>query len=308
MGKKVTTKDFIKKAIEVHGDRYDYSKVVYRDSKTKVTIICNEHGEFEQLPSNHLKPCHCPKCSGVFRYNTESFIEKAKQVHGDKFSYENSIYKSAHKPLLITCSLHGDWSQSPTSHFSGAGCPACNFERARLEYSCTQEEFVEKAKRIRPDWDYSRVVYKGSHTHVTVVCEEGHVMQKTPTKILSGDGCAICFNENNNGFLNWTIINRDKELSDKEYHLYHVRLNHPVSGESFSKVGISRSLHTRFAGFYPYKTEVISIIKGTLSEMFELEQLILNEIKEKGIKYRPSCDFGGKTECFKGGLDELRSE
>ena len=62
MSKKLTTEEFIRKAIEVHGDKYDYSKVEYKNNSTKVTIICPEHGEFEQVPSNHLYGHGCPVC------------------------------------------------------------------------------------------------------------------------------------------------------------------------------------------------------------------------------------------------------
>ena len=61
--KKFSTEDFIKKAIEVHGDRYDYSLVIYFNAFKKVKIICKEHGVFEQLPTNHLSGKNgCPIC------------------------------------------------------------------------------------------------------------------------------------------------------------------------------------------------------------------------------------------------------
>lgn len=60
--KKLTTEEFIKRAKEVHGDKYDYSKVEYKNNKTPVTIICPIHGEFQQRPSNHLNGNGCKKC------------------------------------------------------------------------------------------------------------------------------------------------------------------------------------------------------------------------------------------------------
>lgn len=72
MSQKLTTEEFIKKAREVHGDRYDYSKVEYVNSKEKVTIICPEHGEFMQVPSMHLRGHGCAKCST--ERNTEKLM------------------------------------------------------------------------------------------------------------------------------------------------------------------------------------------------------------------------------------------
>ena len=62
MRKKLMTDEFVKKAIEVHGDKYDYSKVKYVDTKTKICIICPKHGEFWQTPHSHLSGQGCPKC------------------------------------------------------------------------------------------------------------------------------------------------------------------------------------------------------------------------------------------------------
>ena len=59
---KLTTEEFIKRAREIHGDKYDYSKTNYVNMRTKVTIICPKHGEFEQTPQGHLNGDGCPKC------------------------------------------------------------------------------------------------------------------------------------------------------------------------------------------------------------------------------------------------------
>ena len=79
-GRKLTKDWFIEKTIKVHGNKYDYSKVEYIDSKTKVCIICPEHGEFWQTPNDHLDGCGCPKCN-------ESNLEEATRV----FLEENNI-------------------------------------------------------------------------------------------------------------------------------------------------------------------------------------------------------------------------
>lgn len=58
-----TQEDFIKKAIKVHGDKYDYSKVKYVDCFTPVTIVCKKHGEFQQKPTYHLQGNGCQRCN-----------------------------------------------------------------------------------------------------------------------------------------------------------------------------------------------------------------------------------------------------
>lgn len=59
----LTMDEYIEKAIKVHGDKYDYSKVEYVNAKVKICIICPIHGEFWQAPFNHLRGDDCPKCA-----------------------------------------------------------------------------------------------------------------------------------------------------------------------------------------------------------------------------------------------------
>ena len=74
------TEEFIQKAKLVHGDKYDYSKVEYVNSHTKINIICPDHGIFEIRPTNHLCGIGCAKCGGNKKLNTNEFIQKAKEV------------------------------------------------------------------------------------------------------------------------------------------------------------------------------------------------------------------------------------
>ena len=118
-----------------HDNKYDYSKVEYVNVRTKVTIICPEHGEFEQRPNDHLTGYGCPKCGGTQQLTTDDFIEKAKTIHGDKYDYSKSEYVKSHIKLTITCPLHGDWSVKPNNHLNGKGCPKCGVDDGTWHYS-----------------------------------------------------------------------------------------------------------------------------------------------------------------------------
>ena len=141
----ITKYDFIKKAQKVHGNRYDYSKVEYVDKTTKVCIICPIHGEFWQVPINHINGSNCPKCNienarQTLSFTTEEFIINAKKVHGDKYDYSKVEYVNSRTPVAIICPIHGEFWQVPTMHYNeGHGCPTCNIstskgEREVLEY------------------------------------------------------------------------------------------------------------------------------------------------------------------------------
>lgn len=122
--------EFVKRAQEVHGELYDYSKVDYTNSNTKVCIICKKHGEFYQLPSNHLKGKGCDKCAhdslaANLSDDKESFIRKAISVHGNRYSYDDVVYEFSWEKVKIVCPKHGMFYQTPAHHIHGDGCPVC---------------------------------------------------------------------------------------------------------------------------------------------------------------------------------------
>lgn len=121
---------FVARSVEVHGDLYDYSKTIYLNNKTKVTITCPIHGDFEQQTNEHLNGGGCPKCgserSADFRRKTaKQFIKEATKVHNNRYSYENVKYINSKIPVSITCRDHGDFEQSPNTHLRGSGCLQC---------------------------------------------------------------------------------------------------------------------------------------------------------------------------------------
>ncbi len=120
---KMNTEMFIEKSKKIHGDKYDYSKSIYVDAKTKITIICPEHGNFEQLPNNHYKQ-NCPSCYKRLLDN-EVFISKANKTHKNKYQYKDVIYTTSKSKILINCPYHGEFEQIPNDHLSGKGCPKC---------------------------------------------------------------------------------------------------------------------------------------------------------------------------------------
>ena len=121
-----TTEDFIKKASEVHTNKYCYSSVEYVNTTTKIKILCLVHGEFLQTPKNHLKGYGCVDCAGNKKLSTESFISKATTIHGDRYSYSHCKYINSHTKVKIICSTHGEFEQIPNDHTSKqSGCSGC---------------------------------------------------------------------------------------------------------------------------------------------------------------------------------------
>jgi len=127
-GKKITSnkEKFINSAVKTHNDKYLYDKVDYAKNSIPVSIICKIHGEFKQKPNVHLLGGGCPKCGGTSKLTQEEFINKSKLIHGDKYDYSKVYYKTNKNKVVIICSEHGEFSQSPSHHTMGSGCPTCN--------------------------------------------------------------------------------------------------------------------------------------------------------------------------------------
>lgn len=199
MGKiKLTKEEFIKKAKEIHGEKFDYSKVIYKGITKPVTIVCPIHGEFKQEPRYHLEGQGCKKCYGNYRSTTSEFIEKARAVHGNKYDYSKVEYANNRTKVCIICPEHGEFWQSPDSHCNqGQGCPVCRRIKAkesiRKVQGITNEEFIERAKKIHGGkYDYSNVKYENTDTKVCIICPEHGEFWQSPHHHLNGSGCPEC--------------------------------------------------------------------------------------------------------------------
>ena len=190
---KLTTEEFIKKAREVHGDKYDYSKVEYKSSRDKVCIICPTHGEFYQISNDHLRGCGCSRCSSTVKLTREEFIEKAKKVHYDRYDYSKVDYKNSATKVCIICPEHGEFYQSPNSHLSYIGCPKCGNKFKGISKRKTTSEFIKGSKEVHGDkYDYCKVDYKDNKTKVCIICPDHGEFYQSPSSHLRGQGCPRC--------------------------------------------------------------------------------------------------------------------
>ncbi len=114
---KSSTEEFIIKAKEIHGNKYDYSLVDYKNNKSNVKIICD--GEiYEQSPKSHLKGID------LKHITLEEFIKKSNKLHGNKYDYSLVSFKTTYDYIKIICPIHGIFIQRLGSHYV-CGCPNC---------------------------------------------------------------------------------------------------------------------------------------------------------------------------------------
>lgn len=185
--KKLTTDKFIELSEKIHGDKYDYLLVDYKTTHEKIKIVCPIHGEFEQTPAMHLFGQGCSECVGLKKLTTDKFIQKAKNIHGDKYDYSLVDYKNNKTKIKIICPEHGIFEQAPNSHYSN-GCSKCSFK-----YKPSTEEIIKKLSHLHKNiYDYSLVEYKNAHTKIKIICKKHGVFEQATNHHLRGAGCPNC--------------------------------------------------------------------------------------------------------------------
>ena len=202
MTKSLTTEQFIDRAKKKHGNKYDYSQVVYINTSIKVKIFCDKHKSvFEQTPINHLKGQHCPICgyeqrAKTLRLTNLEYIKRAILKHGNLYIYSLVKYKNANTKIKIICKKHGVFEQSPSNHLQGKGCPLCGDFKTAYKQKYSTDEFIKMSNVKRDNiYDYTLVCYQNSITKVKIICKKHGIFEQIPSSHLSGKGCPKCATE-----------------------------------------------------------------------------------------------------------------
>lgn len=132
--KRLTSQQFIEKAKNIHGDKYDYSITEYTTAKQKLKIICSIHGVQEMLPHHHIKGYGCGKCgkeqinkSNGRQLTQQQFIDRVNSIQG--LSFEKTIYKDKRSKVTVACNIHGDYETTAEVLLKNCGCPKCKSSR-----------------------------------------------------------------------------------------------------------------------------------------------------------------------------------
>jgi len=228
MGKSLTTEEFIEKAKKVHGDIYDYSEVHYINAKTKVTIICKEHGEFQQVPDLHLRGSGCKLCGIKRRQVSDNlkyagiFCDSANAVHGDLYDYSKVEYTTAKEKVIVICKDHGEFRVSPDNHITkGAGCPVCGRFKQNISRSMKFDDFVVNARNVHGSkYIYVSGKFVNASTKTIIICPKHGEFKQTPNKHLAGQGCVECGRERISSKKSYTtedFIKKAKEVHGDTY-------------------------------------------------------------------------------------------
>lgn len=171
---------FLDKCEIVHGDTYDYSKVVYINAREKVEILCKVHGSFWQVPDAHSKGIGCRACgfakckpsSFSKRLSTDEFVKQAKECHGNFYDYSKTEYTGKINQVTIICPIHGEFTQKAENHKNGAGCKQCGIDKAHTHFKSSTEEFIAKSVLVHKDtYNYVNSVYTGKNYPIVITCK-----------------------------------------------------------------------------------------------------------------------------------------
>lgn len=252
MPRKMTRQEFVEKAQAKFDGYYSYDKVEYVNSVTKVTVTCSKHGDFSIRPNDHLSMKGCRKCADErhanrSRLTREEFIDKARQIHGDKYSYDKVEYKACKIKVAIICPVHGVFYQTPGNHLQGYGCNACGYDATAKKNTAEDTRFEQAARMVHGDkYDYSKAKYVHGKRKVEIICKKhGSFFMRPNGHVSSGQGCPSCSTGNtskaekeiaeslgNLGISGWTTNRRDV-IRPLEIDLYNegLKLAVEINGE-----------------------------------------------------------------------------
>lgn len=166
---------FIKRSIELYGDKFDYSLInKVSGTNTKVTLICKTCGtQFEQFVSNHIQGTHgCKKCWVQHkRMKPDEYIKRCKEVHGDAFDYSLVKFVNTLENIKILCKKCDTvFEQNAGAHlYHKHKCLKCTHNNQRKDL----DKFIQQSKEVHGDnYDYTLVEYINAVTHVTIKCNK----------------------------------------------------------------------------------------------------------------------------------------
>lgn len=195
--RKLAAKNKFEQLIDTLGwskaDNYEY-----KNTSTKVSLICSKGHIRSITPAKFKSGQRCAQCAGNVKYDTESFIARAREIHGQKYDYSVTKYGMNNKSQVeIICPIHGLFRQAPSDHINQkSGCQKCKFDKLKVLASKSHDQFIKDATAIHGNqYNYDKTYYKRSNKKVTITCRTHGHFQQLPSVHLRGSGCQECINQ-----------------------------------------------------------------------------------------------------------------
>ena len=253
-------------------------------AKTVLECTCPHHGVFYKTPTNLLKSTGCPECAKYLKYKCtqEDFINRAKSIHNNYYTYEKTVYKGYKNKVIVTCPVHGDFEKRASDHLAGGGCAECGKVLGGEKRRVSFPEFKCKANKIHNNlYTYSEDKYYKVTDFVTITCQIHGDFEQIGYSHLRGNGCPICAKS---GF-----------DPSKPAVLYYLKVN---GGQAY-KLGITnKSVKERFSNS---DLQIIEVLKTWYfeygKECYAKEQKYLKEYYQYKYDKEPILE-SGNSELF----------
>jgi Zn finger protein HypA/HybF involved in hydrogenase expression len=246
-----SSKEFINSVQEIHKNKYDYSKVNYINSQTKVQIICHKHGPFYMKPNSHFNGQGCPKCGRIsarenIALDYSIFLKRAEKVHANRYEYVEDTYKNYTTKMQMFCSEHGLFEQTPHSHISmKTGCPLCGNLSAGVSNQKGWEVVSDMFISVHGDrYNYDSSSYQDVSHKMRIECSRHGWFEQKPYQHYFGHGCIKCSYEENAEKKKITFlefIEKSLEIHGKKY-----SYDHSNYVDIFTPIYITCSKHGEF--------------------------------------------------------------
>ena len=287
--------DFVNKAKAKFNNKFDYSSFKYVSIDTKGTIICPEHGEFEQTPYQHTHSIYgCPRCSGNVKYSTEEIISKYSKKFPE-LDFSETKYINSSEEIEINCPKHGKFKAFIYNlNKSDYPCSKCRYERISESLRLSQNEILKRFRNVHGDrYDYSKVKYTNINANVTIICTKHGEFKQRPESHILGANCPKCGNAiskpeqeivNILSESNIDIIQNDRNLI-KPLEIDILIPEHNVAieynGMSFHSIGTNfpNNVLTLDKKYHKNKTDLVENKGYQLFHIFENEWL--NSVKKR---------------------------
>jgi len=283
---RMTTEQFISKSKRLFGEKFKYNNTVYLGNKVPLLILCPVHGEISITPNAHYNSvAGCTECGEIqraenYRIKFDEFVSRAREIHGNFYSYVEESYTEMRGAITIVCPEHGPFESKAYHHVCNeSGCPKCspNFKRTLSEF-VTLADIEHKGK-----YDYSLSDYINNTTPLKIICPEHGVFLQSPGSHLQGCGCAGC--------ANWGF----------DYSSTSKALIYILKSNSMIKIGITNNdAEYRCRGVNirsPEQFSVYTYYCTTGNVAYKIEQEVLSFLREGEIP-QPQQKFDGYTEAF----------
>ena len=201
-GKQLTQADFNDRFLKKFGEGYDLSGAIYSCARSKIEVICFEHGIFQTTPDSLFSErtkIACPSCRKIYREKNRAeqarteFLKKAKQTYKSQYTYEDVVYFNSRSKVTITCREHGSFQQTPGKLLAGTGCPSCGLERRHKSRRLKKDEVLKRLKSVHGDALRFQInEYENIRQKITVSCQLHGKFQSSIGNLFTGRGCLKC--------------------------------------------------------------------------------------------------------------------